>query len=74
MLWVIGIATVWSFSCLLAVALCVAARRADELGVIVLAVDEPPPFVAGFAEEPAPVARDAADVPQRAHRYSSTGF
>jgi hypothetical protein len=69
MLWLIGIASVWSFSCLLAVALCVAARRADEMGVLVLAVDEEPPFVAGFADAPAPVARPAVrqhtSVPRR---------
>lgn len=66
---VIGIASVWLFSCLLAVALCVAARRADEMTVLVLAVDEQPPqsvdFVAGFAEAPVLVARPAV------HRHSS---
>jgi hypothetical protein len=45
MLWLIGIASVWSLSCLMAVALCVAARRGDDLGVLVLAVDETPPPV-----------------------------
>jgi len=43
MLWLIGIATIWLLSCLMAVALCVAARRGDDLGVLVLAVDETPP-------------------------------
>jgi hypothetical protein len=60
MLWLIGIAFVWLFSCVLAVALCIAARRADELTVLLLAVDEESPleapFVAGFGE-PAPPAQ-----------------
>jgi hypothetical protein len=43
MLWLIGIATVWLLSCLMAVALCVAARRADDMTVLLLTVDENPP-------------------------------
>jgi hypothetical protein len=43
MLLLIGIASVWLLSCLMAVALCVAARRGDELGVVLLAVDESSP-------------------------------
>jgi hypothetical protein len=43
MLLLIGIATVWLLSCLMAVALCVAARRADDLTVLLHAVDETPP-------------------------------
>jgi hypothetical protein len=43
MLWLIGIATVWLLSCLMAVALCVAARRADDMTLVLLAVDESPP-------------------------------
>jgi hypothetical protein len=42
MLWLIGIATVWLFGCLIAVALCAAARRGDDLGVLLLAVDREP--------------------------------
>ena len=53
MLWLIGIASVWSACCALAVALCVMARRGDdamEHAMARVAASEPPvevAFVAG---------------------------
>jgi hypothetical protein len=59
MLWLIGIASAWIVCCVMAVALCVMARRGDEqLTVIFSAMPEQPEvevdFVATFAApEPA---------------------
>jgi hypothetical protein len=67
--WLIGIAGVWSFCCLVAVALCVAAGRGDERLTLLLAtlpeahadVD----FVVTFeASEPAPAAPAPAPAPR----------
>ena len=59
MFWLIGIAGVWSFCCLMAVALCVAAGRGDErLSLMLASLPDAPAdvdFVLTFAEtEPAP--------------------
>jgi len=64
------IGSVWIFSCVMAVALCVAARRGDELiaaAALPVDADLDVAFVATFAEPelPAPVARPAVQ-PQRA--------
>lgn len=61
MLWLIGIATVWTFACALAVSLCVMARRGDEslAAAFVMTAESPVDvaFVATFAEPvDAPVA------------------
>ena len=56
MLWLIGIASVWTFCCILAVALCVTARRGDDAMAAAMArvaAREPEPdvaFVTTFAE------------------------
>ena len=67
MLWLIGIGGVWALSCVMAVALCVMARRGDEqLSRIFASLPEMTPevdFVATLSEpeparpEPAPVSR-----------------
>jgi hypothetical protein len=66
MIWLIGIAGVWSFCCLMAVALCVAAGRGDErLTRLLAAVPETPAdvdFVLTFAE-PAPAVPAPAAAP-----------
>ena len=59
MFWLIGIAGVWTFCCLMAVALCVAASRGDErLSLLLATVREAPvdvDFVPTFAaSEPLP--------------------
>ena len=58
MFWLIGIAGVWTFCCLMAVALCAAASRGDErLSLLLAAVADPPvdvDFVPTFAASPAP--------------------
>ncbi len=70
MLWLIGIASVWSACCALAVALCVMARRGDdamEHAMARVVASEPPvevAFVAGFAE-PTPAAPARTRVPQQ---------
>jgi hypothetical protein len=59
------IGSVWIFSCVMAVALCVAARRGDERIAVALLppeVEAEVAFVATFAEpaaQPAPVTRPA---------------
>jgi DNA-binding LytR/AlgR family response regulator len=70
MLWLIGIASIWTFCCSLAVALCVMARRGDDAmaaAMARLATREPEPevaFVTTFAE-PAPATAARAAVQQR---------
>ena len=63
MLWLIGIGGVWALCCVMAVALCVMARRGDEhLSLIFATLHEPEPepdvdFVATLAvpaEDPRP--------------------
>lgn len=71
MLWFIGIASVWTLGCVMAVALCVMARRGDDaltLGATVEpAVAELPADVAWVATIAAPeVATPAAPVAQPA--------
>jgi hypothetical protein len=56
-LWLIGIASVWLFVCLVAVSLCVMARRGDDALTAATAAVAPEvdaPFVLAFAE-PEPV-------------------
>ena len=65
MLWIIGIAGVWTFCCLLAVALCVAASRGDRRLSLLLATLPDAPTDADFvltfaATEPAPAVPAAA--------------
>jgi hypothetical protein len=71
-LWLIGIASVWSFVCVVVVSLCVMARRGDEaLAARPVAAEPEVGFVLGFAppaQEPvaAPVApRTAAQITTR---------
>jgi hypothetical protein len=70
MLWLIGIASIWSVCCVLAVALCVMARRGDEAMEHAMArvvASEPPAevaFVATFSE-PTPAAAARPRVPQQ---------
>jgi hypothetical protein len=70
MLWLIGIGIVWTFSCALAVSLCVMARRGDESLAAAFAMTAESPvdvaFVATIAE---PV--DAVPAPPRAHQPSA---
>lgn len=58
MLWLIGIVGVWLLLCVLAVSLCVMARRGDEALAWTDADEAEVGFVAGFAEpalQPEPV-------------------
>lgn len=68
MLWLIGIATVWASLCVLAVALCVAARRGDEnLELARSTVPDLPADVAWVATlaEPGAAPAEAPSVVQR---------
>ena len=72
MLWLIGIASVWSTGCVLAVALCVMARRGDdamERAMSRIAAGEPPIEVAFVATlgEPQPATPARTPAPRRAN-------
>jgi hypothetical protein len=64
MLWLIGIGGAWALSCVMAVALCVMARRGDEQLTVVLDRLPAPDvdFVATFAEPAPELDRGAAPV------------
>ena len=64
------IGSVWTFSCVMAVALCVAARRGDERIAVALLPPEAEAevtFIATFAEPEASPARTARPAQQRSN-------
>ena len=70
MLWLIGIASVWSFICLVAVWLCVMARRGDDAlaaaAAATVVAEADAPFVLAFAEpaaEPVEAPRPRVQTP-----------